>query len=95
MTEKSRFKWFSVITTGELFDSIEVVDGVTKINKAKSDIDGEETHKERDKVLIAKMLIYGEMLKAGIIDPRDAGTALVEIATEAKEVEESVGFWWE
>lgn len=91
----AKYRWFSVILTGELFDSIEVSDGITKINKAKSEIDGEATHKERDKVLIAKMRVYGEMLKAGMIDPRDAGRDMVEIAKEAQEMEADIGFWWE
>jgi hypothetical protein len=91
----AKYKFFSIIRTGELFDSISVVDGVTSINKAVNNIDGESTHKERDKVLIAKMKVYGEMLKAGMIDPRDAGRDMVEIAKEAQDMEDEIGFWWE
>jgi hypothetical protein len=88
---KPLYKYFSVIRFGDLLDSVDK-DGNTI--RAESRVDSEATHRERDRELIRKMGVYGEVLKAGLVDNRTIGEQMIEMAKEAKAIEDEVGFYY-
>jgi hypothetical protein len=68
-------KWFEVVRRGNLFNGID--------GGGPTGIDIAETHRLRDRVLIDRVRVVGEVLKHGLADPRKIGEGLVELANEA------------
>jgi hypothetical protein len=87
-----KYKYFSVINKGELLDTVDMVNGTAVVNKAKAEIAVEETHKFCDMELVRKMRVFGEIMKAGLMDPRQLGEQMVEMADEANSLITDVGF---
>jgi hypothetical protein len=78
-------KWFDTIRFGPIFDAEK--DGDTGI-------DEEETHRYRDKNLIAYLRQYGEILANGLAEPREVGRYMMEMADEAEAIEKEIRFWY-
>ena len=87
-----KYKYFSIINKGELLDTVDMVDGKPVVNRVKAEIAVEETHRLCDMELIRKMRVFGEIMKAGLMDPRQLGDQMVEMADEAEALVGDVGF---
>ena len=79
------------IYAGELFDDAFAITPISR----PAGIDHVATHINRDKVLIAMVHQYGEVLANGLAEPRSVGQYLMELADEAKSIEEEVEFYYE
>ena len=84
----SKYRYMDIIQHGPLFDDYLAI---TPVESAVG-IDHVSTHINRDKVLIATLRQWGEILMNGIAEPRDAGKRLMELADEAEAIEREVGF---
>lgn len=80
-------KNFSIIQHGGLFDGID--------GEGPTGIDIAATHKERDRFLINRIKVFGEILRCGMADPRQVGQNLIDLAAEAEELEKLVIFGYE
>lgn len=81
-------KWFEVIQYGPIFDdylAITPVEGAVGIDHAA-------THRNRDESMIKLVRQYGEILANGMADPRSIGNYLMELAEEAEQIEQEIGF---
>lgn len=87
----SGHKWIDIIYAGELFDDAFAITPISR----PSGIDHVATHINRDKVLIAMMHQYGEVLINGLADSREVGRYLQEISREAEEIEKEVKFGYD
>ncbi len=86
-----KYRYMDIIETGELFDD---AFAITPIRSGTA-IDHVATHINRDKVLIATLRQWGEILENGIAEPRDAGKRLRELADEAESIEAEIKFGYE
>ena len=84
-------KWMDTVYAGELFDDAFAITPISR----PSGIDHVATHINRDKVLIAMMHQYGEVLINGLADSREIGRYLQEISRETEEIEKEVHFGYE
>jgi hypothetical protein len=80
-------RWFEVIMRGNPVDNVEG-DGETGIDHAA-------THRNRDRILINRARMYGEMLTKGMADPRRIGQDLIDMANEADSIEKLMFFGYE
>jgi hypothetical protein len=83
-----KYRYMDIIESGDLFDD---AFAITPIHSGPG-VDHVSTHINRDKVLIATLRQWGEILMNGIAEPRDAGKRLMELAEEAEDIEKEVSF---
>lgn len=86
---KPKYRYYDIIEFGGLFDA------PCEKCPDEAGVDAVATHKNRDKVIVATLRQYGEILRAGMADPRDIGKYLKDLADEAEAIEEEVGFGYE
>ena len=81
-----KYRYFDIVEQGPLFDP----EPGEKVEVAPV-----ATHIYRDKALIAHVRQWGEVLKGGLAMPREVGQYLIDLAREAQEIEDEVGFGYE
>jgi hypothetical protein len=79
------------IYMGPIFDDVFAL----ATPKEEDTLDPVATHRNRDAVLISTLRAYGDALCNGIMDSREVGQYLKDMATEAEQIESEVKFGYE
>lgn len=84
----NKYRYMDIIESGPIFDDAFAITPI----RSGSQIDHVATHINRDRVLIATLRQWGEILINGLAEPRDAGRLLKELADESEQIESDIGF---